>query len=1158
MNTGLTDNFAGVVFIGNVGVISSENGIYYTLNGGDNPDDWTRYEITDNEELATLYNTTNFIKCIAKTNINGDNFGINIIGNNPITQRAILMRISFPSLEYTILELDIENSSFNDVDYSKFTNRFYAVGDNSLIIRFGVGDPITEYQIVNANEIGDFKSISFSSLTPNGKIGAVGSYFFFGTIPDFLQKLETPNVTHNTIIHRNNTSMYSLNDTYTRYDYSQSTEVTHYNYGPINGQTIVNKNNRHVIGTDHGIFLSNTEKTLLEWQPSSQTYSINSIWTELNSNDPVYACGNNGLLLRNYSVTSEAKPYVAVDLQGACFISATSDIEIEAIIGSSDNCSWSINGTEVSTSCGNLEYTFDTPGMYEVELSVDYNNLNTTVTGNISILETPEIDKPITIVDEILCLEEPIEIIINNTQEGVFYTLHEETTNALIGQSPEGNGGPVTLISQPINLTGDFYLRSQHVLAPSCQAYFTETFNVIVEQTNADFHVDLINASINENVNYYETAFQTSFYEWDFEGPALIPSSTEANPSNSYTAEGIFSVTLTANSENFCEHSTMLNSPNIYEEPSDEQLCWTYDNQSDNPSWNGNYTPDISHIREISDGYLTGGYYRNEVFGSNHGLSLESDIVQGGYLTKHDYKGTLKWIVYSANPSSGSRPWVTSSVEDHDGNIYLGMEYESFNGGFYDNAGNFISGNDLDNGGAIIKLDARGKLIWHMAIRTFLPTGLEIDTDNNLLIRGHYDIYNDSQHTVYLNNEVVGEVGEIIFPDASLRYCNAIIKTSSDGDIEWDIEIFSTSGTFGTFAQTRRMGIDQFNNYYVQGTYRNHMYIYHKGSEQPTILDYHEYDPGGSNYNHLFKLDTNGALDWVTRSYTIINGDYHNAWANDIITDPDGNTYLTGYNNNNISSFNQTHYVEQADGSLFSSTNAKSMFVNKISSNGFSEWIVGSDISTSSVPASGFKIDIDDDENIYVAGRVNFTQNSDTDITFNSNTEGSITATINNLDLFVNTYRSNGELRELAIFDSVLEERLVGGYKGFFRGNNNNYYWSTNYGFSSEANGRVNHLNESCATILQNTSLSIEEITNLASISISPNPTKNRVLIEADVNNTIQEIEVYNTLGQQVAIKKYPTLKSVSQEISEAPGIYFFKITMGDGNIVLKKVIKIN
>lgn len=52
------------------------------------------------------------------------------------------------------------------------------------------------------------------------------------------------------------------------------------------------------------------------------------------------------------------------------------------------------------------------------------------------------------------------------------------------------------------------------------------------------------------------------------------------------------------------------------------------------------------------------------------------------------------------------------------------------------------------------------------------------------------------------------------------------------------------------------------------------MYIYHTGATESTDLDYLQYNPSGTTYPHLFKLDTNGVLQWVTRGYSTIDTNY--------------------------------------------------------------------------------------------------------------------------------------------------------------------------------------------------------------------------------------------------------------------------------------------
>jgi hypothetical protein len=70
-------------------------------------------------------------------------------------------------------------------------------------------------------------------------------------------------------------------------------------------------------------------------------------------------------------------------------------------------------------------------------------------------------------------------------------------------------------------------------------------------------------------------------------------------------------------------------------------------------------------------------------------------------------------------------------------------------------------------------------------------------------------------------------------------------------------------------------------------------------------------------------------------------------------------------------------------------------------------------------------------------------------------------------------------------------------------------------------------------------------------VSLYPNPTTGLVYIN-DPQNSISEIELYNSLGQ-VVLKSHSAKIDVSDFL---PGIYFLKITTRDDKIILVEIIK--
>lgn len=90
-------------------------------------------------------------------------------------------------------------------------------------------------------------------------------------------------------------------------------------------------------------------------------------------------------------------------------------------------------------------------------------------------------------------------------------------------------------------------------------------------------------------------------------------------------------------------------------------------------------------------------------------------------------------------------------------------------------------------------------------------------------------------------------------------------------------------------------------------------------------------------------------------------------------------------------------------------------------------------------------------------------------------------------------------------------------------------------------------------SVFQST-LSIEKYNLNEVVSVSPNPTFDKVLISA---KDVFQIEVYNLLGQKVFQKKFNKVNNpIINFISQSKGIYFLKVKAGNG-LALKKVIRL-
>ncbi|WAC02477.1 hypothetical protein N7U66_01840 [Lacinutrix neustonica] len=233
LNSEIADTLTDIVFFDQQGVVTGENGLYYTLNGGEGSANWQRFEITDNTQSAQLYANTKFTSCHSNANSSPTNFTVYAVGEDLVNNKAVIMSLEFPSLNYNIVSLDLPNSRLTDIKYGKEFSKYYAVGNNGLLLTFM--NDISNYGIVNNNITDDYTAINFNTAGYLAQIGSYNKYFRLNTFTNQLDEYSTPDEIHNDL-----TSIpYSVNDKYMRHSFTTKIVYSEYDYGPINGNTIL-------------------------------------------------------------------------------------------------------------------------------------------------------------------------------------------------------------------------------------------------------------------------------------------------------------------------------------------------------------------------------------------------------------------------------------------------------------------------------------------------------------------------------------------------------------------------------------------------------------------------------------------------------------------------------------------------------------------------------------------------------------------------------------------------------------------------------------------------------------------------------------------------------------------------------------------------------
>lgn len=1153
LNTGINDNLTGVAFFQNNGLASGANGLYFTTTGGVGASSWTRFQITDNPASAAIYENTTFKHCYLDT----DNYylspNIYACGQDRVTHKAVIMRITLPTLTYQIVYVGEDNSSLNKIGF--YFNTYYAVGDNGLVVNFFNNTVRAVTHIASDN----LSSISFKNnkckITADGKIFYSAS---FDNTFSFVQIL-TPSST-NRDIDIDNMGGY----TYTvgnKYGFSSNdtsiTEYNNYDYGSLNASSIQCSDSNIFVGTDHGIF-SNPyyiDYTILEWQPSSGNYPINEMWA-LESGSIVYACGDNGVILKNATSGGPRKPFVRINPIGGC---VNTLLDIDATKATASSCSWYIDNQLVQSTCGNLSHNFTTSGDYEIKLTVQNNfGLQTTDTKIIHITSSPGINKPVTISDNILCHSETIEVTINNSEPNVVYTLKKDLSAATYGTSGIGNGGIIIFTSNQINSSGNYFLQARNALG-SCTVNFSDIIPITVEQTKADFHADLINAKTNEVVNLYGKTSEAQNFKWDFTSNAPLITSNLEHPSVAFPVAGPATINLDCWSNNGC-HDVTQKASFVYDEPTNPNNCWTLVNRAPDPAWNGHFYDGIGKSTPTLDGgFLTCGNFKDGVLDSKIGIN-HSVLAGSAYLEKHDKNGALKWVVYLKDERfPNSRSQMFSTVVDQLGDIYV---CGTGSGKFIDNHGDAYNLDGVSGSqGAlfIIKLDSKGKFIWKLTNSTagFSPSRLYIDRDNNLVATGVIFTTSGTQVNSYmfLNNQLSFILTQALTSSNGGYSDNqALVKLSPSGALIWNvgINLHNTNG-----ADLADVGFDINNNIYLTGMFEYYGKFYSVGNPTPDLING---STGQNEYMFLVKYSPNGIFQWKTRS-TLMGSIDSYVSSSAMVTDDDGTCYITGSNSRKVVGSYQT--FENTDGSV-TQNNIGDFYVLKVNPSGVCQWIMGDNSTKSSY---GEKI-IKEGNKLHIVGKTPTTTAAEPLVFTGSNLD-SYSLVMNYNDLFMVTYDTNGNLiRVITSGETVSGNNAFEEIKSFFKGDGDSYYLSRNleqpinlnfFGINitptDDVDAMITKFDVSCGILKYQSQLSVNDLDQLSGITLYPNPTNGNFMIDLKVYQSEVAVEIFDVLGKRVSSQKLFNVSQINTSIHADKGMYFVKVGVND-KINYFKVIK--
>lgn len=930
----IDDDFTDVAFNFSVGVVSGKKGAYYSLSGGIDPSSWIPINQFNDSADSILYKHTQFYACESSSFYHR----IFLCGKDTVNNTAVLFVFNTSTYVLQSFYIGSIGSKLNDLGKTINGSQIYGVGDNGLIITIQDNNnwyPTSPVQIAPTNFNYNLNSLSVSGFTI---ICVADDYRLIGSISTnnptaitFIQYY-SPGSRFKGGIQFNSYNYAFVGKSYYRQPNGLPYSEYHYYYADsLQGNVIQSVSGGIYVGTDNGVYKVYSND-ILEFQPSSQGKAIFGFANDASNGSRVFAVGSNATIIYTNDSGGTPQPYATITTDGGCI---STGINITSKKGTVNNCHWYIDNVNVNNSCNNFSYTFTSNGPHSVRLIFSNSSYTDTIERTITIVNPPQINMNVSLLDSFLCKLEPVTIQLDNSEENVYYTLYQYgANNTTLGTSSSGNSDTLSFTSQELNTSGNFYIRANSTLA-NCTKNFTDTIHIEVEHTKANFHINLVNAEINENVSFYQHCNQAQNFKWDFPSQAATSISFNSDETNLFNQLGQSGmVKLTAWSNHGCYDSIEKPGPYIYEISGPQDSCWAMVIKDPNEqSWQGYPQSNITYLASSSTGYF--------ITGANDTVILSSKIAnelvmqnKGCYMAKYTNEGVLKWIIKTDVPTGVSYQYHQTYFvkEASDESVYITGSKPQHAIVFIDNRGDSIypySG----VGSFLIKLDKYGAFVW-MRHSNYIITNIELDHNENEYITASKSVSGSylANMTIYNENNVL-----LNTLDVSSRVCsdcNMYVVLGLDPNGNYlDHRFIEISNVNSVVLPLVRF--DDQNNMYVCGSKETKGFIHEVNSSTVYNLPVSSGNYGGKLY--LIKFNPSGGIEWVVNGKT--NNTYNDVTeAFDLYTDHQGNTYLTGTNDG--ASANSLQVFENADGSTTTFDSGKYFFA-KVNTNGICEWIQG-------------------------------------------------------------------------------------------------------------------------------------------------------------------------------------------------------------------------
>lgn len=282
--------------------------------------------------------------------------------------------------------------------------------------------------------------------------------------------------------------------------------------------------------------------------------------------------------------------------------------------------------------------------------------------------------------------------------------------------------------------------------------------------------------------------------------------------------------------------------------------------------------------------YVTGYFRGNSNF---DGIIDSSPDEQNAYVAKYDPDGNIIWF---ERFGSSTRNDASAIVVDSEGSVYIG--------GYFQGTTEFVTSTIVSSGGSdafLIKLDSDGNEVW---IKTgngaqySVSRALDIDSNDNIYWVG------DFHTSVDFGGATLNSGGGIDFYFAKINNDGTILSQFSEGQ--------------GGTESSRAIFIDENSNIYIAAIVSSNTNI---GGIAITS--------SGGQESVVAKYNSSGVIQWADNI-----GGVGNDFATDLVVDSEGNVYVSGSFQGDLS----------AVSAGLNTTGASDLYISKFESDGSYDW----------------------------------------------------------------------------------------------------------------------------------------------------------------------------------------------------------------------------